>query len=93
MAGFRDDFSMQALGQGLLVALVDYASSVAVVIQGLAAGAVAGGFPAAGAAFMGFVIFLVTASGFSLAGIGSAFWGLVIGLAVHQVLHIGARTT
>jgi benzoate membrane transport protein len=42
---------------------------------------------------MGFVIFLVTASGFSLAGIGSAFWGLVIGLAVHQVLHIGARTT
>ena len=37
MAGFRDDFSVQALGQGLLVALVGYASSVAVVIQGLAA--------------------------------------------------------
>src|SRR5688572_549532 len=37
MASIRDDFSVQALGQGLLVALVGYASSVAVVIQGLAA--------------------------------------------------------
>jgi benzoate membrane transport protein len=33
----RADFSIQALWQGLLVALVGYASSVAVVIQGLAA--------------------------------------------------------
>jgi benzoate membrane transport protein len=33
----RQDFSLQALGQGLLVALVGYASSVAVVIQGLIA--------------------------------------------------------
>src|ERR1043166_7230775 len=37
MAGIRDDFSVQALGQGLLVALVGYASSVAIVIQGLLA--------------------------------------------------------
>jgi benzoate membrane transport protein len=37
MASIREDFSIQALGQGLLVALVGYASSVAVVIQGLAA--------------------------------------------------------
>ena len=37
MAGIRDDFSVQALGQGLLVALVGYASSVAVLIQGLLA--------------------------------------------------------
>jgi benzoate membrane transport protein len=37
MASIRTDFSVQALGQGLLVALVGYASSVAVVIQGLAA--------------------------------------------------------
>jgi benzoate membrane transport protein len=35
MASIRDDFSAQALGQGLLVALVGYASSVAIVIQGL----------------------------------------------------------
>jgi len=33
MASIRDDFSGQALGQGLLVALVGYASSVAIVIQ------------------------------------------------------------
>ncbi|MCC6888535.1 MAG: benzoate/H(+) symporter BenE family transporter, partial [Hyphomicrobiales bacterium] len=37
MTGIRADFSGQALGQGLLVALVGYASSVAVVIQGLTA--------------------------------------------------------
>jgi len=37
MASIRDDFSVQAVGQGLLVALVGYASSVAVVIQGLTA--------------------------------------------------------
>ena len=37
MAGIRDDFSVQALGQGLLVALVGYASSVAILIQGLVA--------------------------------------------------------
>ncbi len=37
MASIRDDFSVQALGQGLLVALVGYASSVAILIQGLVA--------------------------------------------------------
>src|SRR3954454_10736768 len=37
MDRLRNDFSIQALGQGLLVALVGYASSVAVVIQGLIA--------------------------------------------------------
>lgn len=34
---FRQDFSQQALLQGLIVALVGYASSVAVVVQGLRA--------------------------------------------------------
>jgi benzoate membrane transport protein len=37
----------------------------------------------------GLVTFLATASGLSLFGIGSAFWGLVFGLLVHQLL--GAR--
>jgi len=37
MTGIRSDFSLQALGQGLLVALVGSASSVAIVIQGLTA--------------------------------------------------------
>ena len=40
----------------------------------------------------GLVTFLVTASGLSLFGIGSAFWGLVIGLVVHHVLRVGVRT-
>src|ERR1043165_1278572 len=40
----------------------------------------------------GLVTFLVTASGLSLAGIGSAFWGPLIVLAVHQVLRAGVRT-
>jgi benzoate membrane transport protein len=37
MRSIRDDFSAQAAGQGLLVALVGYASSVAIVIKGLLA--------------------------------------------------------
>jgi len=37
MRSIRADFSAQAMGQGLLVALVGYASSVAIVIQGLLA--------------------------------------------------------
>jgi benzoate membrane transport protein len=41
----------------------------------------------------GLVTFLVTASGLSLFGIGSAFWGLVFGLAVYQLLGIGERKT
>lgn len=36
------------------------------------------------------VTFLVTASGFTLAGIGSAFWGLVAGAAALAVLRDGA---
>jgi benzoate membrane transport protein len=36
----------------------------------------------------GLMTFLVTASGLSLFGIGSAFWGLVLGLVVHQLFGI-----
>jgi benzoate membrane transport protein len=35
----------------------------------------------------GLATFLATASGLSLFGIGSAFWGLVLGLLVHQIFH------
>jgi predicted benzoate:H+ symporter BenE len=34
----------------------------------------------------------VTASGLSLFGIGSAFWGLSSVLGVHHVLRFGVRT-
>ncbi|MCD9007433.1 benzoate/H(+) symporter BenE family transporter [Luteimonas sp. XNQY3] len=33
------------------------------------------------------VTFIVSASGMSLVGIGAAFWGLVLGLVVHALLH------
>ena len=33
----------------------------------------------------GLTTFLMTASGLTLFGIGSAFWGLVLGLLVHQI--------
>ncbi|WP_086819417.1 benzoate/H(+) symporter BenE family transporter [Allokutzneria sp. NRRL B-24872] len=38
------------------------------------------------------VTFLVTASGLSLFGIGSAFWGLVFGLLAHVVLSVRRKT-
>lgn len=60
MTSIRTDFSVQALGQGLLVPLVGYASSVAVVIQGLTAvGASVGQIASALVAF-GVLMGLVT---------------------------------
>ena len=60
MTRIRTDFSVQALGQGLLVPLVGYASSVAVVIQGLTAvGASVGQIASAPVAF-GVLMGLVT---------------------------------
>lgn len=38
------------------------------------------------------VTFLVTASGVTLLGLGSAFWGLVIGGVCYSVLHLARRT-
>jgi benzoate membrane transport protein len=38
------------------------------------------------------VTFLVTASGVTLAGVGSAFWGLVAGVLALLVAHLGRRT-
>jgi benzoate membrane transport protein len=35
----------------------------------------------------GLATFLATGSGLSLLGISSAFWGLVLGLLVHQIFH------
>jgi benzoate membrane transport protein len=38
------------------------------------------------------VTFLVTASGVTLAGVGSAFWGLVAGVLALLMAHLGRRT-
>ncbi len=94
MTSIRSDFSVQALGQGLLVALVGYATrSPPILIEAVAGLALIGAF---GSAMLSGVqdeqdrlprltTFLATASGLALFGIGSAFWGLVLGLLVHQI--------
>ena len=56
---------------GIVTALVGFTSSFAVVLSGLKA---VGANPAQ------------AASGLGLAGVGSAFWALAIGLAVRAVL-------
>ncbi len=37
------------------------------------------------------VTFLVAASGIAIAGVGAAFWALLGGLLVREVLHAGRR--
>ena len=82
------------------IAAVLVARSPPVLIEAVAGLALIGAFGSAivnavqddDSRLPGLVTFLVTASGVSLFGIGSAFWGLVIGLAVHHVLRLGVRT-
>jgi benzoate membrane transport protein len=62
MASFREDFSVQALGQGLLVALVGYASSVAILIQGLVAVGASVTQIASGLVVIGFLMGVTAAS-------------------------------
>ena len=93
------------IGYALLAALAGIAAilvarSPPVLIEAVAGLALIGAFGGAmlnavqdeDGRLAGLVTFLVTASGLSLFGIGSAFWGLAIGLAVHQVLRAGVRT-
>ena len=37
------------------------------------------------------ISFLATASGMSFLGLGSAFWGIVIGMAAYWILHTNAQ--
>jgi benzoate membrane transport protein len=82
------------------VAAVLVARSPPVLIEAVAGLALIGAFGSAivnavqddDSRLPGLVTFLVTASGVALFGIGSAFWGLVIGLAVYHVLRLGVRT-
>lgn len=75
-----------ALFTGLPKELIAVIAGVALLasLQGSLAAAVADG-PGRDAAV---VTFLATASGMSPFGIGSAFWGLLLGLATHAVLHV-----
>ena len=88
------------VGYILLAALAAIAAGVVtrsapVLIEAVAGLAL---IPALGASFMGatqsepgrmpaMLTFLVTASGLSMFGIGAAFWGLLIGWAVHAVMN------
>jgi benzoate membrane transport protein len=38
------------------------------------------------------IAFLATASGMTFLGLGSAFWGVVIGMAAHRILHSSTTT-
>jgi benzoate membrane transport protein len=81
------------------IAAVLVARSAPVLIEAVAGLALIGAFGGAmlnavqeeEGRLAGLATFLVTASGLSLFGIGAPFWGLVIGLTVHQVLRAGAR--
>ncbi|EKN3987009.1 benzoate/H(+) symporter BenE family transporter, partial [Yersinia enterocolitica] len=39
------------------------------------------------------ITFLITASGVTLLGVGSAFWGLVGGIITHLILNLPAHKT
>src|ERR1043165_3695734 len=100
IAGIFGGIGYVALAGLAAVAAILVARSPPVLIEAVAGLALIGAF---GSAMLnavqdeegrlpGLVTFLMTASGLSLFGIGSAFWGLVVGLAVHHVLRVGSRT-
>ncbi|MFI5528845.1 benzoate/H(+) symporter BenE family transporter [Kitasatospora sp. NPDC051853] len=78
-----------SLFTGLPPALIAVIAGVALMasFQGSLTGALAEPFGRDGAV----VTFLVTASGMTLYGIGSAFWGLLFGVGTHLVLEAGRR--
>ena len=97
VAGIVGGIGYVALAALAAIAAVLVARSPPVLIEAVAGLALIGAF---GSAMLnavqdeegrlpGLVTFLMTASGLSLLGIGSAFWGLVVGLAVHHVLRVG----
>ena len=100
IAGIFGGVGYVALAALAGIAAVLVARSPPVLIEAVAGLALIGAFGGAmlnavqdeDGRLAGLVTFLVTASGLSLFGVGSAFWGLVLGLVVHQVLRAGVRT-
>jgi len=86
------------LGALATVATSFISTSLPLVIEAVAGLALIGAFGGALSTMLddshgreaGLVTFLVTASGMSVGGIGSAFWGLVIGLGFHLLRRAGA---
>lgn len=61
------------------------AAIAGIALLGTIANSLAGALAVEGERDAAIVTFLCTASGLSLLGIGSAFWGLVVGMLVHHV--------
>ena len=82
---------------GVTTVLVTHASPI--LVEAVAGLALTGAFGSAMLATVqeekervpALMTFLVTASGYSIFGIGSAFWGLIGGVAVHLVTTAGSR--
>ncbi len=99
VAGIFGGVGYVALAALAGIAAVLVARSPPVLIEAVAGLALIGAFGSAmlnavqdeDGRLPGLVTFLMTASGVSLFGVGSAFWGLAIGLAVHHVLRVGVR--
>ena len=93
VAGIFGGVGYMALAALAGVAAVLVARSPPVLIEAVAGLALIGAFGGAmlnavqdeDGRLAGLITFLTTASGFSLFGIGSAFWGLVLGLIAHQL--------
>jgi benzoate membrane transport protein len=98
---------VSGMGYMLLIALAGVAAvlvtrSPPILIEAVAGLALIGAFGGAilnavkeeGARLEALTTFLVTASGLSILGIGSAFWGLILGLLVHLLFkpRVGAAS-
>jgi benzoate membrane transport protein len=94
------------IGYMLLTALAGVAAAVVtrspvILIEAVAGLALIGAFGSAilnavkeeGARLQALTTFLVTASGLSILGVGSAFWGLMLGLLVHLLFQPRANVT
>jgi benzoate membrane transport protein len=94
------------IGYMLLTALAGVAAAVVtrspvILIEAVAGLALIGAFGGAilnavkeeGARLQALTTFLVTASGLSILGVGSAFWGLMLGLLVHLLFQPRANVT
>jgi benzoate membrane transport protein len=97
IAGIFGGVGYMALAALAGVAALLVARSPPVLIEAVAGLALIGAFGGAmlqavqeeDSRLPGLITFLTTASGFALFGVGSAFWGLVLGLIAHQLF--GAR--
>ncbi|GGE46564.1 benzoate transporter [Agaricicola taiwanensis] len=88
---------LAAFGASLVGLFAAMPSALIVTVGGLALlaplmGALTAAMSGEGDRFSAVVTFVVTASGMSIFGIGSAFWGLLAGLAITALIDLRAKT-